>query len=304
MASSAAAWRAGRGTPASCWARLPPSTNSIVKYGRPVLVADVVDLHDVGVAQAGDRLGLPEEPLPLLRAGVGAGQEHLEGDGAVESQVSRPGRRPPCRRGRAPPPPRSRGSAADAQRAALRRGVGPPDEWTPARETRRRRWASTRREPLPARDGPREAARGNRGRPLPGSAPSRGSPRAVAARADRRPSLVSPHVVDVRPLPAVSSYVRAKVVQLLRQEQQARFKRRCTVLAETPRTSAASAWVSPWIRTRLKTSRSSSGRLSMACKHAAAVRAETRRRCWAAPAPDLRAAPRRRAVHLSGGPGH
>ena len=35
VATSAAAWRAGCGTPWICSARLPPSTNSIVKYGRP-----------------------------------------------------------------------------------------------------------------------------------------------------------------------------------------------------------------------------------------------------------------------------
>ena len=62
----------------------------MVKYGRPSSVADVVDLHDVRVPQPPPGLGLPEEPLPLVRPGEGAGQEHLEGDGAVEPQVPRP----------------------------------------------------------------------------------------------------------------------------------------------------------------------------------------------------------------------
>ena len=44
----------------------------------------------------------------------------------------------------------------------------------------------------------------------------------------------------------------------------ARFRRLCTVLSETPTTAAASACVSPWMRTRSKTSRSSSGSSSIA----------------------------------------
>ena len=55
-----------------------------------VQVAGVVQLNDVGVAKAGHRLRLALEALALLRTGVGAGQEHLQGDGAVEPQVPRP----------------------------------------------------------------------------------------------------------------------------------------------------------------------------------------------------------------------
>ena len=73
--------------PASCWARLPPSTNSMREVGPAVVVADVVDLHDVRVPQSCRRLGFPEETLPLFGTGVCAGQQHLEGDGAVEPQV-------------------------------------------------------------------------------------------------------------------------------------------------------------------------------------------------------------------------
>ena len=50
------------------------------EVGPAVHVADVIDLHDVGVAQAGDRLRLAQEALQLLRPGVGAGQQHLQGD--------------------------------------------------------------------------------------------------------------------------------------------------------------------------------------------------------------------------------
>ena len=53
-------------------------------------VANVVDLHDVGVAQAGDRLRLAQEALQLYRPGAGVGQQHLQGDRAVEAQVPRP----------------------------------------------------------------------------------------------------------------------------------------------------------------------------------------------------------------------
>ena len=43
-----------------------------------------------GMAQARHRLGLALEPRPLVRPGEGPGQEHLEGDRAVEPQVPRP----------------------------------------------------------------------------------------------------------------------------------------------------------------------------------------------------------------------
>ena len=44
----------------------------------------------LGWRRAGDRLRLALEPLPLLRLGVGAGQQHLQGDGPVEAQVPGP----------------------------------------------------------------------------------------------------------------------------------------------------------------------------------------------------------------------
>ena len=55
---------------------------------RPALVvAHVVDLDDVRVPQARHRLRFALEPRPLVRPGVGAGEQHLEGDEAVEPQV-------------------------------------------------------------------------------------------------------------------------------------------------------------------------------------------------------------------------
>jgi hypothetical protein len=71
--------------------QLPGQAASLEKlHGevRPALVvAHIVDPHDVLVPQAGDHLGLALEARPLVRAGVGAGQEHLERDGAVQAQV-------------------------------------------------------------------------------------------------------------------------------------------------------------------------------------------------------------------------
>jgi hypothetical protein len=55
--------------------------------GQAVVLANLVDLHDVGVLQAGDRLGLGLEAAQLLAAGVAAAQDHLEGDEALELQV-------------------------------------------------------------------------------------------------------------------------------------------------------------------------------------------------------------------------
>jgi hypothetical protein len=55
---------------------------------RPAVgLADLVDLHDVGVLKAGDGLGLGAEAGQFVGAGVGAGQDHLEGDQAVQAEV-------------------------------------------------------------------------------------------------------------------------------------------------------------------------------------------------------------------------
>ena len=50
-------------------------------------LADVVDLHDVGVLQAGDGLRLGQEAGGGLGAGMGAGQDHLQGAGAVQADL-------------------------------------------------------------------------------------------------------------------------------------------------------------------------------------------------------------------------
>jgi hypothetical protein len=53
-----------------------------------VRVADVMELHDVGVLQSGHGLGLALKPRPLLWAGESAGEGHLESDEAIEGQVA------------------------------------------------------------------------------------------------------------------------------------------------------------------------------------------------------------------------
>ncbi len=51
-----------------------------------VAVADLVDLHNVGVLQAGDGLALGAKASPFRGAGVGAGQDHFEGHQAIEAR--------------------------------------------------------------------------------------------------------------------------------------------------------------------------------------------------------------------------
>ena len=58
---------------------------------RPAVVrADVVDLHDVGVDQAGDRAGLPAETGQLLGAAERPVQNHFQGDHPIQAALVRP----------------------------------------------------------------------------------------------------------------------------------------------------------------------------------------------------------------------
>ena len=54
----------------------------------PGVLADLVDLDDARVLELGDRLGLGPEPRELIGRGVGPGQDHLEGDVAVEAELA------------------------------------------------------------------------------------------------------------------------------------------------------------------------------------------------------------------------
>ena len=51
-------------------------------------LADVVDLDDVGVLEAGEGLGLLVEPRQGDGAGVGAGQDHLERDQTIQADLA------------------------------------------------------------------------------------------------------------------------------------------------------------------------------------------------------------------------
>ncbi len=58
-----------------------------MKYGHPSCSAHIVDQNDVRVPQVRHRLGFALQPCPLVRRGVRAGDEHLEGDGAVKPEM-------------------------------------------------------------------------------------------------------------------------------------------------------------------------------------------------------------------------
>jgi len=53
------------------------------------VLADLVDLNDVGVLQAGDGLGLGAEAGQVRRAGMAARQDHLQRDDAIQLEVPR-----------------------------------------------------------------------------------------------------------------------------------------------------------------------------------------------------------------------
>jgi hypothetical protein len=55
--------------------------------GEACVLADLEDLHDVGMLQTGDRLRLDAEAFQLGSAGVAARQDHLQGDDAIELEM-------------------------------------------------------------------------------------------------------------------------------------------------------------------------------------------------------------------------
>ncbi len=56
---------------------------------QPLVLADLVDLHHVGVTQPGGRLGLAAEAGPLLGPGQGAGPDDLQGHQPPQGQLPR-----------------------------------------------------------------------------------------------------------------------------------------------------------------------------------------------------------------------
>ena len=59
------------------------------KKGATVGLADLVDLHDVGMVQPGDGRRLDPEARPVIVIGVVAGQDHLEGDHPTQADLPR-----------------------------------------------------------------------------------------------------------------------------------------------------------------------------------------------------------------------
>ena len=112
--------------------RLPPATILQAEEGQAVVFADLVDLHDVGMLQAGDRLGLGAE---ARRSPARRGRRPGSSSRHQALSSAGPCRRRPCRPGPVPPEARSRGLAR-----------GPPccspgvySRWTKERGSRRRR---------------------------------------------------------------------------------------------------------------------------------------------------------------------
>ncbi len=54
-----------------------------------LVLADLVDRHDVGMVEVGRRLGLGAEPLDVAARGEAAGEDHLERDDPVERRLPR-----------------------------------------------------------------------------------------------------------------------------------------------------------------------------------------------------------------------
>ena len=75
-----AASRGGSGVPPSFFVQAAAGAELQREERQAVVLADLVDLHDVGMLQAGDGLGLGAEAGQFRAAGVAAGQDHLQGD--------------------------------------------------------------------------------------------------------------------------------------------------------------------------------------------------------------------------------
>ncbi|HKI35726.1 MAG TPA: hypothetical protein VKA46_27975 [Gemmataceae bacterium] len=58
------------------------------EIGQSIEIADFVDLHDVGVLQAGDGLGLGAEAPQVVGGGVDTRQDHLQRHQAVEPNLT------------------------------------------------------------------------------------------------------------------------------------------------------------------------------------------------------------------------
>ena len=59
------------------------------KVGQTVVLADLVDLHDVRMMEPGHGLGLGQKTGAIAFIGVGPGEDHLQSDDAVEARLPR-----------------------------------------------------------------------------------------------------------------------------------------------------------------------------------------------------------------------
>ena len=69
---------------------MPPPQNSSEKNGWPRHLADLVQLHDIGVLQSGPPLPFRSGSAADLRGGLLDGADHLEGDNAVGLELPAP----------------------------------------------------------------------------------------------------------------------------------------------------------------------------------------------------------------------
>ena len=83
-----------------------------------LVLADLVDRHDVGMVEIGGRLGLGAEALDVARRGERAAEDHLESDDPIERRLPGLVDDCPCRRGRFPPAARSRRSSGPSASVA------------------------------------------------------------------------------------------------------------------------------------------------------------------------------------------
>ena len=81
--------RGGQGVPSRREAEAPALDVLQLDVRPPLEVADGVDLHDVRVLEPGDDLRLGQEPFDRVRPGILAGQDHLQGDHAVQPELAR-----------------------------------------------------------------------------------------------------------------------------------------------------------------------------------------------------------------------
>ena len=85
-------WAASRGCCGTPCSRLRQSAAVDIfqrKERQLALLADLVNLHDVGVLKAGDGLRFAEEAHHLFGRGVAGAEDHLEGDEAMEADLPR-----------------------------------------------------------------------------------------------------------------------------------------------------------------------------------------------------------------------